>query len=204
MTSSVPDALRRDGIVDFIEEVFTRRGGEEYLGEPVTMAEHMLQGAHFAERAGEPDTVVVAALLHDIGHFTSEFGTFSMADTEDRLHEEAGARVLEPFFPALVIDCIRRHVPAKRYLCAVEPAYLDALSDASRHSLRLQGGPMTAAEVHAFERNRHLDEIVRVRRYDDRGKVAHLAVPAFAHHLPAIRRVVDAHGAATGHAEGDR
>ena len=81
MTAPAPTA---DTIVDFIADIFARRGGEEYLGEPVTMAEHMLQAAHFADAAGEADVVVVAALLHDIGHFTSEFGTFSMADTASK------------------------------------------------------------------------------------------------------------------------
>ena len=90
---SKPDfeTLTPSNIVAFLADIFERRGGEEYLGEPVTMAEHMLQGAHFAETAGEPEIIIVAALLHDIGHFTSEFGTFSMDDVEDRHHEEAGA-----------------------------------------------------------------------------------------------------------------
>ena len=66
-------------IVDFIGSIFERRGGEEYLGEPVTMGQHMLQGATMAEQSKEPDDIIIGALLHDIGHFTSEFGTFSMA-----------------------------------------------------------------------------------------------------------------------------
>ena len=96
---SKPDftTLAPDNIVAFLGDIFERRGGEEYLGEPVTMAEHMLQGAHFAEKADEPEIIIVSALLHDIGHFTSEFGTFSMDDEEDRFHEDAGAEVLEPF-----------------------------------------------------------------------------------------------------------
>ena len=94
--------LTSETIVPFLADIFERRGGEEYLGEPVTMAEHMLQGAHFAEQRGESEQIIVAALLHDIGHFTSEFGMFSMDDTKDRFHEEAGAKVLEWFFPCLL------------------------------------------------------------------------------------------------------
>ena len=105
------------------------------------MAEHMLQGAHFAEKRRRTGDLIVAALLHDIGHFTSEFGTFSMDDVEDRHHEEAGAAVLEQFFPTLVTDCVRYHVAAKRYLCAARPEYFKRLSDASVHSLNLQGRP---------------------------------------------------------------
>ena len=187
-----PD-LTPQTIVPFLADIFARRGGEEYLGEPVTMAEHMLQAAHFAERRGEPGEIVVAALLHDIGHFTSEFGTFSMDDTEDRLHEEAGARVLGRFFPDIVTDCVRCHVAAKRYLCAVNPEYFGRLSEASVHSLRLQGGPMGADEVAAFERNPNAEAIVRVRYLDDEGKVAGLDTPGFAHYAPLVQRVVDAH-----------
>ena len=93
---SKPDfsTLNQDNIVAFIGDIFERCGDEEYLGEPVTMAEHMLQGATIAEQNGLAEDIIVAALLHDIGHFTSEFGTFSMEDTEDRFHEEAGLRCL--------------------------------------------------------------------------------------------------------------
>ena len=182
-----------DTIVAFLADIFERRGGEEYLGEPVTMAEHMLQGATLAERAGHDETIVVAALLHDIGHFTSEFGTFSMEDTEDRFHEEAGARVLEAFFPSLVTDCVRYHVAAKRYLCATRPEYFARLSEASVHSLNLQGGPMNAEEIAEFERNPNLKEIVAVRYLDDAGKHAEMDTPSFAHFAPMVQRVVYRH-----------
>lgn len=186
-------ALTPETIVAFIGDIFDRRGGEEYLGEPVTMAEHMLQGAHFAEKANEPDVIIVAALLHDIGHFTSEFGTFSMDDTEDRYHEEAGADVLEAFFPSVVTDCVRYHVAAKRYLCAVRPDYFRRLSEASIHSLHLQGGPMSAEEVAAFEANPNLKEIIKVRHYDEAGKRADLKTRPFSYYAPMVQRVVDGH-----------
>lgn len=193
MTVQPIDGLTRDTIVPFLAGIFERRGGEEYLGEPVTMAEHMLQGACLAERQGESEVIVVAALLHDIGHFTSEFGTFSMEDTQDRHHEEAGARVLERFFPKLVVDCVREHVAAKRYICATDPSYFGELSEASIHSLKLQGGPMDAAEVATFETNPNFAEIVKVRRLDDAGKIAGMQTPDFAHYAPMVQRVVDSH-----------
>jgi predicted HD phosphohydrolase len=187
------EALTRENIVPFLADIFERRGGEAYLGEKVTMAEHMLQGAHFAEVRGEDAMVMVAALLHDIGHFTSEFGTFSMEDSQDRCHEEAGAVVLEPFFPAVVVDCVRHHVAAKRYLCATNPNYLGRLTPASIHSLKLQGGPMGADEVEAFAQNPNIDIILKVRHLDDEGKVAGLKSPPFAHFAPMVQHVVDAH-----------
>jgi phosphonate degradation associated HDIG domain protein len=180
-------------IVAFLGDIFERRGGEEYLGEPVTMAQHMLQGATLAERANAPEVVIVAALLHDIGHFTSEFGTYHPDDVEDRHHEDAGAEVLAPYFPTLVTDCVRYHVAAKRYLCATKPEYFNRLSAASVHTLGLQGGPMNAAEVTEFRRNPNLDQIIQVRYLDEAGKHADMATPPFAHFAPMVQRVVDSH-----------
>ncbi|MGI9389172.1 MAG: (R)-1-hydroxy-2-trimethylaminoethylphosphonate oxygenase [Boseongicola sp.] len=188
-----PKNLTQTNIVRFLADIFERRGGEEYLGEPVTMAEHMLQGATLAEEAGLPEEVIVATLLHDIGHFTSEFGSFTMDDTEDRFHEEAGARVLEQFFPDIVTDCVRHHVAAKRYLCATKPDYFARLSEASVHSLSLQGGPMSKDEVQAFEANPNLAEIVQVRHLDDAGKRDDMQTPGFEHFAPLVQRVVDRH-----------
>jgi len=187
------DALTPDTIVRFIGSIFERRGGEEYLGEPVSMGEHMLQGATIAERNGQPEELIVAALLHDIGHFTSEFGTFTMDDTEDRRHEEAGAAVLERFFPSVVTDCARYHVAAKRYLCATRPDYRRRLSTASIHSLELQGGPMSDGEVAEFEKNPNLERIIAVRYLDDAGKRAGMETPDFGHFAPMVQRLVDRH-----------
>ncbi len=142
--------------------------------------------------------IIVAALLHDIGHFTSEFGMFRMDDTKDRFHEDAGAAVLERFFPTLVTDCVRYHVAAKRYLCATRPEYFGRLSEASVHSLNLQGGPMSPDEVRAFEARPNLKEIITVRYLDDAGKHADMETPPFAHFAPMVQRVVDAHFAMVG------
>jgi len=192
---SAPDyaTLTRDNIVAFLGGIFDRRGDEEYLGEPVTMAEHMLQGATIAEQNGQDEIIIVSALLHDIGHFTSEFGTFTMDDTEDRYHEEAGAKVLEAFFPSVVTDCVRYHVAAKRYLCATKPEYYNRLSEASIHSLNLQGGPMSADEVAEFEANPNLKEIIAVRYLDEAGKRADMETPDYWHFAPMVQRVVDNH-----------
>ena len=191
-----PETLTSETIVAFLADIFERRGGEEYLGEPVTMAEHMLQGATMAEAAGHPARIVVAALLHDIGHFTSEFGMFTMDDTSDRFHEDAGAAILDGFFPPLVTDCVRHHVAAKRYLCATDPEYFAKLSEASVHSLSLQGGPMDAEEVAIFAQNPHLEEILLVRHLDDAGKEPDMVTPGFAHFAPMVQAVVDAHAGA--------
>lgn len=185
--------LNAKNIVDFIGSIFEKRGDEEYLGEPVTMGQHMLQGATMAEQSREPDEIIIGTLLHDIGHFTSEFGTFSMEDTEDRYHEDAGAAVLEEFFPKVITDCCRHHVAAKRYLCATDPEYFQKLSTASIHSLNLQGGPMSEAEIKNFEKNPNLKKILKVRLYDDAGKIPDMVTPSFWHFAPLVQKMVDSH-----------
>lgn len=192
MSETGGSGLDRGTIVTFIQDIFVRRGGERYLGEAVTLAEHMLQGATIAERNGDPEEIVAAALLHDIGHVAGGSGSFSMSDTEDRFHERAGARLLEPFFPQVVVDCCRFHVAAKRYLCATDPGYFGTLSAASVHSLTLQGGPMSAAEAAEFETQPSFQEIIAVRFLDDAGKQVGMATPEFAHFAPMLRRMVGA------------
>jgi len=179
-------ALTPATFVAFVADIFARRGDEEYLGEPVSMSQHMLQAAHFAEQAKQPDEVIVAALLHDIGHFTSEFGTYSPDDTEDRHHEDAGGDLLAPFLPPRVTECVRHHVAAKRYLCATDPEYLAVLSPASIHSLQLQGGPYTAAEAAAYAATPFALDAVAVRRWDDTGKLPGQVVPGFEHFRPVL------------------
>ncbi len=180
-------------IIDCLAAIFEEVAAVEYLGEDVTVAEHMLQSATLAERSRRKDAVVVGALLHDIGHVAGDSGMFSMTDTKDRHHEVTGARLVERFFPAVVTDCIRHHVAAKRYLSATRHGYLDRLSDASRHSLSLQGGPMGAHEVERFARHPHLDEIIAVRLLDDAGKRPGMNTPGFPHFVPIIERLVEGH-----------
>jgi [1-hydroxy-2-(trimethylamino)ethyl]phosphonate dioxygenase len=180
-------------IVEFIAGIFERRGAEEYLGEPVTMAEHMLQSAWLAEQENAEDELVAAALLHDIGHFTSEFGTYSPDDVEDKHHDEAGGDVLAPYFPPVVVACVRMHVAAKRYLCATDPSYFSKLSPASVHTLSLQGGPMNDDEVAEFRSNPFHNEAVRVRLWDEGGKDAGMGTRSFREYLPLLERVVRRH-----------
>ena len=177
-------------ILELIADILERRGAESYLGEQVTMAEHMFQTAALAEAEGAGDALVAAALLHDIGHYTSEFGAYSPDDTVDRYHDAAGAKVLEDYFPPLVTECVRLHVAAKRYLCATDPGYYDKLSEPSRHSLALQGGPMSAAEIELFEALDYHREAVRVRRWDDGGKAPEARTMTFDHFRPLLLRVV--------------
>ncbi|MGF1629018.1 MAG: HD domain-containing protein [Kiloniellaceae bacterium] len=190
MTDAASPPLSADTIVDFIADIFARRGAESYLGEPVTMSQHMLQAALLAEQAAAGEALIAAALLHDIGHYTSEFPPDAQDQGIDNRHNEAGAAVLAPYFPPGVTECIRHHVPAKRYLCATDPDYFARLSPASVLTLKLQGGPMDAAEVADFRRLPNLADVLRVRIWDDEAKVPGRQTPPFAHYAPLLRRLV--------------
>ncbi|WP_085901344.1 HD domain-containing protein [Kiloniella majae] len=188
--------LSKENIVDFIGDIFHRRGADSYLGEDVTMSEHMLQGAQLAEKAGANDALIAAALLHDIGHYTNEFPDDALEKGINNHHDEAGAAVLEKFFPPVITECVRQHVAAKRYLCAKDEAYFSRLSDASIHTLNLQGGPMSEAEMKELEQNPHLKEIIQVRYWDDEGKDPAVTTPPYEYYAPILQRVVDSFCAA--------
>jgi predicted HD phosphohydrolase len=185
--------LDADNIVAFIGDIFLRRGADSYLGENVTMSEHMLQGARLAEKAGADEECIASILLHDIGHYTNEFPEDALAKGIDNHHDTAGAAVLTHWFPAIVCDCVLHHVSAKRYLCATDVHYFDGLSAASAHSLKLQGGPMNENEINVFRQNTHLEKIIRVRVWDDLAKVAGVETPPFEYYAPMLQRVVDQH-----------
>ena len=198
---SLLNVLERDGrrvaevtaenIVDHIEGVFNRRGAESYLGEQVTMAQHMLQVAQCAEKAGADDAQIVAALLHDIGHYKNEIPESALAKGKDNYHEEAGANFLEDYFPRSVVEPVRQHVAAKRYLCAVRDDYFKRLSPASVHTLNLQGGPMSAEEVVEFEKNDYLDQCVALRYWDEEGKDPGREHPPFYYYRHLIESLVE-------------
>ncbi len=157
------------------------------------MSEHMLQGAWLAERDGASDELVAAALLHDIGHYCGEFGAYSPDDVADRHHDATGGEILKPFFPPMISECVRLHVAAKRYLCATDRGYFERLSAASVHSLSLQGGPMSPPEVAAFESNPFHAEAVKVRKWDDGGKVADGETKTFGDYAGMLQKIVDSY-----------
>ena len=184
--------VTRENIVEFIADIFQRRGTDSYLGESVTMSQHMLQGALQAENNGANDEIIAAALLHDIGHYTSEFPADMVGVGQDNYHEEAGARLLAPFFSQRIVSCVRYHVPAKRYLCVIDQTYYDDLSDASKHTLSLQGGLMSAEEMQEFAATPYLEDILQVRRWDDLAKDPLQKTPPFSYYQPILKRLVGA------------
>jgi phosphonate degradation associated HDIG domain protein len=169
-----------------LADLFERKGSNAYLGEPVSQEEHALQAAWLAERDGASDALVVAALLHDIGHFLDDIPEDLAEQGIDGRHEAAGSSWLSRVFGPEVIDPVRLHVPAKRYLCATEPTYLAGLSPASRLSLQLQGGPFTSDEIRRFEAEPYHRAAVRLRRWDDAAKIPGLLVPGLDHYRDRI------------------
>ena len=165
------------------------RHGRDLYGERVTQLEHALQCAALAEAEGASDTLVAAALLHDYGHLFEGRGDAAERDGRDLKHEAHGARMLRRWFNPEVTRPIALHVAAKRYLCAAEPDYEAALSPASALSLRLQGGRFTPAQRRRFERAPGAMEAVRLRRWDDAGKVEDAANPGLEHYWPLLERL---------------
>ncbi len=169
-------------IVDRILDLFERGGSAAYHGEAVSQTEHALQAAYQAESEGAPDRLVVAALLHDIGHLLEGQDEDLALQGVDGRHEAAGQAFLARSFGPGIVEPIALHVAAKRYLCAVEPGYLDSLSPSSRLSLKLQGGPMTLEERVQFESHPFHREAVRLRRWDDLAKEVGLKTPGLEHY----------------------
>lgn len=156
---------------------YMEKRGQSFYDEVVTQLEHALQCAALAKQQDASPTLVTGALLHDIGHIILDEHSAREAflDT-DLSHEEVGAQYLEPFFPEAVTTPIRLHVPAKRYLCTTDASYHDGLSEASKRSLKVQGGVMSDEEREAFEQIPHFQDALTLRRWDDLAKVKGLEI----------------------------
>ncbi|MGE0661275.1 MAG: TauD/TfdA family dioxygenase, partial [Reyranellaceae bacterium] len=178
----------RNKAIDEIWAMFARRGHEGY-GEGVSQTEHALQAGWLAEQEGKPAAQVVAALLHDIGHLMHDLPEDIADQGIDTQHESLASAWLSQHFGSEVSEPVRLHVAAKRYLSREQP-YMDLLSEASKLSLRLQGGPMTAEEAQRFEREPYLHEALDVRRWDDLAKVVGATTPDLEHFRPAIESVL--------------
>ena len=176
-------------IVQQIEELFDLHGHKRYDGareEPVSARAHALQCAQLAEWADAPEPLVVAALLHDIGHFIAPDAT---ADAIDDVHELRGLGFLASSFGADLVEPIRLHVQAKRYLVAVDPPYLQTLSAASAHTLQLQGGAMSPDELQLFIALPHAAQALSLRRWDDLAKHPARSTPSLAYYLMLVESV---------------
>ena len=171
-----------------IEQLFAARGGEQYSGEPVTQLEHALQCATLAEAEDAADEMLTAALLHDLGHMLHDLGETPTGRGIDDIHQYRALPFLRGTFGVGVLDAIRLHVDAKRYLCATRADYYAALSEDSKRSLALQGGVYDAAQAEAFIAQPGALDAVRLRVWDDCAKTAGMPTPPLAHFLERARR----------------
>lgn len=162
---------------DDLFELMRTRGCGRYGLSSVSQLEHALQAAALAQQRQLGDAFVIAALLHDAGHLLSGEDTDLASQGIDDQHEEASARILDGLYGPAVAGPVRLHVAAKRYLCGVDPGYYEKLSDDSRQSLVLQGGPMSADEIAAFDRLEHRAAALALRIIDDAAKVPGLQTP---------------------------
>lgn len=181
-----------------IDSLFAERGAAEYHGEAVSQMEHALQSADLAEQAEADSELITAALLHDIGHLLHAHGETAATQGIDDQHETLGERFLRLHFGPGVTEPVRLHVPAKRYLCHVDPTYLAMLSPASRQSLHIQGGPMTAAEAEAFAREPYAEAAIALRHWDDTAKVVGRPTPTLAHFRPYLEAALAHRGNSAG------
>lgn len=168
--------------VQALRALFDDKGTMRY-GEAVNQIEHALQGAALSQAEGAPAALVLATLLHDVGHMLHRDAGAAYIEGIDDRHEEIGARWLARWFGPEVSEPVRLHVAAKRYLCSAERGYLEGLSPVSLRTLALQGGPMDAAEAARFIVLPHASEAVRLRRYDEAAKVTGAATPGLEHFL---------------------
>lgn len=175
-----------------LSEIFEGRGQARYGLEDISQLQHALQSAALAEEQGESPAMVLAALLHDIGHMVHAWGENPAGEGRDDRHEILGAKWLSARLPRAVTEPIRLHVAAKRYLCAAEPDYAARLAPDSVLSLGLQGGPMRADEIAAFRATPFADDAVRLRRLDEAAKDPARVTPPFAHFLRHLAAVMAA------------
>ena len=185
MTSSSP----ADAFLAEITALFARLGALHY-GEDVTQMEHALQTAHHAKLDGAAPALVAAALLHDVGHLMQKIGEDAADRGIDTRHEQIGAGYLARAFAAEVTEPIRLHVAAKRYRVAVDPDYAARLSQASRQSLALQGGPMNPDEIKVFLADPHAGAARKLRGYDEAGKDLEAEVAGFETYADLLRGLI--------------
>ncbi len=161
----------------------------DYIGEHVSQLEHMLQCAHFAHSRGADDELVLAALLHDVGHLCAGPDAPQMAGLGVVQHERIGGDFLRAHgFSERVCTLVARHVDAKRYLSLRKAGYLERLSEASMGTLQHQGGPMNEAEAKRFEAHPFFQDFLKVRLWDEEGKQENLATPDLASYQPMVLR----------------
>ena len=157
--------------MDIIEKIISnfKNNKSLYIGENVTISEHMIQSAMMAEKSRSKDYFVCSCLLHDYGHFILDDPDELVRKNQDGKHEDIGYEYLRKFFKKEVVEPIKYHVIAKRYL-ARDKKYFGRLSEASVVSLKLQGGILSYREANLFEKQEFFKEAIKLRKFDEAAK----------------------------------
>lgn len=177
--------------IDQIFHILREHGARRYGQEQVSQLDHALQCAQLAQQNGSSDSLIAAALLHDIGHLVEDGDEGLAAKGIDAKHERRGELYLTSWFGPDVTEPVRLHVESKRYLCWAEAGYFDSLSPASVQSLMVQGGPFSAKEAADFLNRPYAEDAVKLRRWDEGAKDPEASPPAleaFRPHLEACLR----------------
>lgn len=188
MTRPLHSEEASDDPVGHLLGLLAELGGDRYGGEEVTQLAHMLQCATFAQREGAPDSLVAAALLHDIGHLVNPKDEGATLRGIDAAHETVGAGYLARWFGPAVSAPVAQHVAAKRYLCQAEDGYFARLSEESVRSLAVQGGPFTDREAEAFLARPYAADAIALRRWDELAKDPAMATPRLEDFRPLLER----------------
>jgi len=178
--------MSNDNIKPIIADLFARHGDSEYGGERVSQLEHALQCAMLAEHHDSSPSLIVASLLHDVGHLLHDLPDDAPDQGIDDHHENSGYRFLKDHFDPAVSEPVRQHVAAKRYLCTVDSEYFGMLSEPSGVSFHLQGGMMSEDQLAEFKSSPHWKDSVQLRKWDDLAKVVDLKTPTVEHFLDYI------------------
>ena len=168
-----------------ITELYLVHGSDQYGGEAVNQLQHALQCASLAENSGASPELICASLLHDLGHLlrlNANTERDEVRPVADDLHQYLVVPFLRGVFSDAVIEPIKLHVDAKKYLCAIDDAYWSGLSAASQHSLALQGGPYTSDEAAQFIKQPYAPDAVNLRLWDDLAKEAQATPPQWSHY----------------------
>jgi len=168
--------------------LFNIYGQEEYFGEKINKRDHMIQTALEAEKAGEVEYIILACLLHDIGHFLEEDDMDGLGVSD---HGKIAAEYLRNMnMDERVCKLVEKHVDAKRYLVSKNNNYYDKLTSASKKTLEYQGGKMNNLELENMERDPDFFSILKIRKYDDMGKKEDQILPKIECYIPLINKFI--------------
>ena len=185
--------MNNDCIIQKIFSYYEDYGDKDYIGEVITQNEHMIQSAMLAEKDNQSKEVILACLFHDIGHLiqlecdkTKKMGKYGIKN-----HEKIGRQFLEDCkVPYPIPNLVENHVKAKRYLTYKYIDYILSLSDASKKTLYMQGGPMKVSEAEVFESSQLFDISIKMRDYDDKAKVKGVKINNFDYYKDMLKQVL--------------